>query len=110
MLPPLDPSLLHDNPKFAIFHRRLTALLDDDGSIKPRLEETERRATLQQVYDADGFASSPKMLCSTELSRRVSSQLRQMLRKPQSFAPRSLGSTGLICLQRFVDLESMLWR
>ncbi|KAL8822441.1 MAG: hypothetical protein Q9191_006827 [Dirinaria sp. TL-2023a] len=50
MLPPLDPSLLHNNPKFAAFYKRLSVLLDDDGSISPPAEEAERRTKLQEAF------------------------------------------------------------
>ncbi len=51
MLLPIDPSTLHENPKFASLYRQLTTsiLNSEDGSIKVSIAETEAQAKVQAV-------------------------------------------------------------
>lgn len=49
MLPPLELSTSHNNPKFAVLHKRLTNLLGADGAVRLSAEESAKRTAVEEV-------------------------------------------------------------
>lgn len=52
MLPPLELSTSHNNPKFAVLHKRLTNLLGVDGAVRLSAEESTKQAAVEEVHNS----------------------------------------------------------
>jgi len=70
MLPPIEPTVLRENPQFASLYKKLTTtVLNPDGSIKPSPEEAKSRSKLEEDLRVAQTEAAKAQLIRTTLPR-----------------------------------------